>query len=187
MDKTDVDSSLYYIIFDYSQSRLRIARVSKGSNKKFFAIKLFQCCDLKTEQRYVLQEEMKISKSELSFLVNKLNEHLARVPVTSNKRRIMQMRDEVFSSVGPQDMDTSVYHVFDREDIEFHWANLDLNKDAVLDPGLETPSSASTFNDFEMSSVAGIPILIDKEQDKANSLSLLPITTVSEDQPAHLC
>ena len=97
------------------------------------------------------------------------------------------MRDKVFSSEGPQDLNTSGYQMCDRKDIGFQWENPDFNMDAVLHPGIETPFSASTFNDFEMSSVAGIPILIDKEQNKANSLSLLPITTVSEDQPAHLC
>ena len=36
--------------------------VSRGSNKKSFAIKLFQFCDLKTQQRYILQEEVNISQ-----------------------------------------------------------------------------------------------------------------------------
>ena len=35
LDETDVDSYLYHI-FDISQSQHRIARVSKGSNKKIF-------------------------------------------------------------------------------------------------------------------------------------------------------
>ena len=33
----------------------------------------------------------------------------------------MQMRDEVFSSVGTQDLDASSYQVSDIEDIEFNW------------------------------------------------------------------
>ena len=51
-------------------------RVSRGSNKKSFAIKLFQFCDLKTQQRYILQEEVKISKRELSCLVDNLRDFL---------------------------------------------------------------------------------------------------------------
>ena len=47
-------------------------RVSRGSNKKSFAIKLFQFCDLKTQQRYIIQKEVNISKRELSCLVNSL-------------------------------------------------------------------------------------------------------------------
>ena len=47
-------------------------RVSRGSNKKSFAIKLFQFCDLKIQQRYILQEEVNISKRELTCLVDSL-------------------------------------------------------------------------------------------------------------------
>ena len=42
LDETDVDSNFYHNIFDTSQSQHRIVRVSRGSNKKSFAIKLFQ-------------------------------------------------------------------------------------------------------------------------------------------------
>ena len=49
-------------------------RVSRGSNKKSFAIKLFQFCDLKTQQRYILQKEVNISKRELSCLVDNLHD-----------------------------------------------------------------------------------------------------------------
>ena len=72
MDETDVDSYFYHNIFDISQSHSRIVRVSRGSNKKSFAIKLFQFCDLKTQQRYILQEEVNISKRELTCLVDNL-------------------------------------------------------------------------------------------------------------------
>ena len=33
------------------------------------------------------------------------------------------MRDDVLSSVGAQDLDTSSYQVFDPEDIEVNWEN----------------------------------------------------------------
>ena len=51
-------------------------RVSRGSNKKSFAIKLFQFRDIKTQQRYILQEEVKISKRELTCLVDNLRDFL---------------------------------------------------------------------------------------------------------------
>ena len=51
LDETDVDSFFYRNIFDIFQSQHRIARVSRGSNRKTFAIKLFHFCDLKTLQR----------------------------------------------------------------------------------------------------------------------------------------
>ena len=41
-----------------------------------FGIKLFQFCDLKTQQRYILEEEVKISKRELFSLVDSLREFL---------------------------------------------------------------------------------------------------------------
>ena len=41
------------------------------------------------------------------------NNHLARVPVTPNEQGTHEMRDEVLSSVGAQDMDTIGYQVSD--------------------------------------------------------------------------
>ena len=76
LDDTDVESYFYHNIFDISQSQHRIVRVSRGSNKKSFAIKLFQFCDLKTKQRYILQEEVNISKRELPCLVDNVRDFL---------------------------------------------------------------------------------------------------------------
>ena len=47
-----------------------------------------------------------------------LENHLARVPITPNQERTIEMRDEVLSSVGAQDLETSSYQVSDLEDIE---------------------------------------------------------------------
>ena len=76
LDETDVGSYFYHNIFDISQSQHRIVRVSRGSNKKSFASKLFQFCDLKTQQSYILQEEVNISKSEPTCLVDNLRDFL---------------------------------------------------------------------------------------------------------------
>ena len=75
-DKTDVDSYFYHNIFDISQYPHPKVRVSRSSNKKSFAIKLFQFCDLKTQQRYILQEEVNISQRELTCLVDNLRNFL---------------------------------------------------------------------------------------------------------------
>ena len=72
LDETDVDSYFYDNIFDISQSQHRIVRVSGGSNKKPFAIKLFQFCDLKTQQRYILQQGKNIRKREIICLFDRL-------------------------------------------------------------------------------------------------------------------
>ncbi len=65
LDGTDVDSYFYHNILDISQSHNRIVRVSKGSNKKSFAFKVFQFCDSKLQQRFILEEEVSISKKEI--------------------------------------------------------------------------------------------------------------------------
>ena len=75
-DETDVDSYFHHNVFDISQSQHRIVRISRGSNRKSFAIKLFQFCDLKAQQRYILQEEVNISKRKLNCLVDSLRDFL---------------------------------------------------------------------------------------------------------------
>ena len=79
----------------------------------------------------------------------------------------MEMRDEVLSSVGAQDLDTSSYQVSDLEDIEFNWENPQLDMDAVFRPGIDTTFSPSTFDDLLMGdgSVEN-SIELDDEEDK---------------------
>ena len=77
------------------------------------------------------------------------------------------MRDEVISSVGAQDMDTSSYQVSDLEDIEFDWEESQLDMDAVFRPGIDTSFSPTTFDDFLMG--AGSVenrIVLDEEEDR---------------------
>ena len=76
LEETDVGCHLYHNIFDISQSQHRRVRVSRGSNKKLFAIKLFQFCNLKTQQRYILHEEVNTSKRELVSVVDSLSDCL---------------------------------------------------------------------------------------------------------------
>ena len=83
LDETDADSCFYQNIFDISQSQERKVRVSRGSTKKSSAIKLFQFCDSKTQQRYILQEKVKISKRELTCLVDSLRDFLKTFDKTS--------------------------------------------------------------------------------------------------------
>ena len=68
-----------------------------------------------------------------------LDIHLPRVPITQNQEGTMGMRDEVLSSVGAQDLDTSSYQVSDLEDIELNWENSQLYLDTVFRPGIDTP------------------------------------------------
>ena len=96
-----------------------------------------------------------------------LNNHLAQVPNTPNQQGTFETREEVLSSVGAQDLDTSSYQVSDIEDIEFNWETPHLDMDAVLRPGIDTPFSLTTFDDFLMGdgSIEN-PIVLDEEEDK---------------------
>ena len=79
------------------------------------------------------------------------------------------MRDEVFFSVGAQDLDTSSCQVSDLEDIEFNWEKSQLDMDAVFGPGKNTPFSPTTFEDFSMEGSVENPIVLDEEEDKQNA------------------
>ena len=79
-----------------------------------------------------------------------LDNHLPRVPITQNQEGATEMRDEVLSTVGAQDLNTSSYQVSDLEDIEFNWENSQSDMDAVFKPGIDTPFSPTTFDDLSM-------------------------------------
>ena len=98
-----------------------------------------------------------------------MDNHLSRVPITPNQEGIMEMRDEVLSSVGVQDLDTSSYQVSDLEDIEFNWENSQLEMDAVFRPGIDTPFSPTIFDDLSMEGSVEKPIVLDEEEDKENT------------------
>ena len=99
-----------------------------------------------------------------------LNNHLARVPITPNQERTIEMREEVLSSVAAQDLDTSSYQVSDLEDIEFNWEDSQLDMDALFRPGIDTPFSPTTFDDLLMGdgSVEN-PIVLDEAEHKENA------------------
>ena len=99
-----------------------------------------------------------------------LNNHLAQVPITPNRQGTFEMREEVLSSVGAQDLDTSRCQVSDIEDIEFNWENSQMDMDAVFRPGIDAPFSPTTFDDSLMGdgSVEN-PIVLDEEEDKENA------------------
>ena len=108
LDETDVDSYFYHNILDISQSHNRIVRVSKGSNKKSFAFKVFHFCDSKLQQRFILEEEVSISKNEIESLLDSLGEFLkaldqankvSQIPLPKPKFEIgfTKAKDELFS------------------------------------------------------------------------------------------
>ena len=62
LDEADVDSYFYRNILDVTKTDNRLVRVGKGSNENLFAIKVFKFCDLKAQQRFLLDEEISITK-----------------------------------------------------------------------------------------------------------------------------
>ena len=110
-----------------------------------------------------------------------LDNHLPRVPITPNQRGRFEMREEVLSSVGAQDTDTSGYELSDLEDVEFSWEDPAVDMDSVYRPGIDTPFSPSVFDDFQMEgSTAANPIIVDDEKDKENSAPTTTTTPESE-------
>ena len=82
LDETDVDSYFYHNILDIALSDNRIVRVSKGSNKKIFAFKLFQFCNMKNQQGFNLEEEVSVSLEELAAILNTLRQFLKQYDKT---------------------------------------------------------------------------------------------------------
>ena len=74
--ETDVDSFFYHNILDIALIDNRIVRVSKSSHKITVAFKLFQCCKLKNQQRFNLEEEVSVSLKELAAIFNTLRQFL---------------------------------------------------------------------------------------------------------------
>ena len=105
LDETDVDSYIYHNILDISQFHHRIVRVTKGSKKKSCAFKVLQFCDSKLQQRFILKEDVSISK-KISSLVDSLGEFLkafdqankvSKIPLPKPKFEIGFTKDELFS------------------------------------------------------------------------------------------
>ena len=98
----------YQNFFDISQSHHRVVRVSKGSNKKSSAFKVFHFCDSKLQQRFILKEEVSVFKKEIEFLLDSLGEFLkafdqankvSQIPLLQPKFEVgfKKAKDEVFS------------------------------------------------------------------------------------------
>ena len=76
LDETDVDSYFYHNFLDIALIDNRIVRVSKVSNNKIFVFKLFQFCNLKNQQIFILEEEVSVSLKELAAILNTLPQFL---------------------------------------------------------------------------------------------------------------
>ena len=116
-----------------------------------------------------------------------MKNHAARVPVTPNQQGTLEMMDEVLSSVGAQEMDTSVFHLSDLDNVIFYWKVDQLDQHAVFIPGIHTFFSPTAFDDLEMGGSAENPILLDEEEDKENSPpTTTPVSEIPSLPPALL-
>ena len=70
--ETDVDIQFYHNILDIALIDNRLVRVSKGSNRKIFAFKLFLLCNMKHQRRFILEEEVSVSLKALTAILNTL-------------------------------------------------------------------------------------------------------------------
>ena len=93
---------------EVQQSHHRIVRISKVSSKKSFAFKVFHFCDSKLQQRFILKEEVSISKKEIESLLDRLGEFLkafdqakkvSQIPLPKPKFEIVftKAKDELFT------------------------------------------------------------------------------------------
>ena len=94
-DKSDVDGSFNKASLTSRSPSFEKYVLKKSSNKKSFAIKWFQYCDLKTLQHHNLQGVVNISKKELRSLVDSLRIVLKAVDQASNSIQISLRKPKV--------------------------------------------------------------------------------------------
>ena len=70
LNETDADSYCYHNILNIALTDNRNVRVGRRSNKKIFAFKLFQCFNLKNQQRFILEGEVLVLLKELAPILN---------------------------------------------------------------------------------------------------------------------
>ena len=82
LDETDGDSYFNHNFLDFALIDNRFVRVSKGSNKKIFAFKLFHFCNMNNQRIFFLEEEDSISLKELAAILNTLRQLLKQYDKT---------------------------------------------------------------------------------------------------------
>ena len=163
------------MIFSVSNDGIQLTLDSRPDSVTIALNELDQNIAISSQEKPLAAWQVLLSQRQ-DFLGN----HLPRLPITQNQEGTMEMRDEVLSSVGAQDLDTSSYQVYNLEDIEFNWENSQLDMDAVFRPGKDTSFSPTIIDDLSMegSSVEN-PIVLDEEEDKENA----PPTTPKSERP----
>ena len=63
----------------------------------------------------------------------------------------------------------------DLDDVELYWEHDQVDEDAVLRLGIDTPFSPTAFDDLEIRISAENPFLLDEKEDKEKSLPTTPV------------
>ena len=94
-------------------------------------IDLVQIITISSQGRPLAARQLLLSQRQ-DFLDN----HLPRVPITQNQEGTVEMREEVLSNVGAQDLDTSSYQVSYLQIIDLNWETSQWDMDAAFRPGI---------------------------------------------------
>ena len=153
------------MIFSVSNDRIQWT-LDFGPNSVSIAVKdLDQNITISSQETPLAAWKLLLSQKQ-DFLDNPL----PRLPITQNQQGTMEMRDEVLSSVGAQDLDTSSYQVSDLEDIEINWEISQLDMDALFIRGIDTLFSPTTFDDFLMEGSVENSIVLAKRKTRRKHL-----------------
>ena len=195
LDETDVDSYFYHNILDNSQSHHRIVRVSKGSNKKSFAFKMFHLCDSKLQQRFILEEAISISKKENESLLDGLGEvvkafdqanKLSQIPLPKLKFEIgfAKAKHKLFShcykDIVEQLLNSIIVPVWKEQHLRFPSKSLNITVINSFLQKLSTwvtaKSNTSTRIDFLLLTRVTFLRAIMTNKDKIKEINAPPIT-----------
>ena len=79
-----------------------------------------------------------------------MNNQLAQMLIALIRHGSYEMKEEVLTSAGAQNLDTSGFKLSDLQDTEFCWENPQLELHAVFTAGIDTCFSRTVFNELEM-------------------------------------
>ena len=82
LNESDVDSYFYHNLLDIALIDNGIVRVSRISNGKIFAFKLYQFCTMKNQQRFNLEEQVSVSLKDFAAILNNLRQFLKQYDKT---------------------------------------------------------------------------------------------------------
>ena len=140
------------LVFCHLLIQHRIIRVSKDSEKNFFALNLFEIYDIKTQQRDILREEQNISKREFSSVVDSLSDFLKTFDKASKCFSLLTtitipLNIHIDKLVYRSDVETTTFASFPSECLNYTAINFFLQKVSTL---TITKFATSTITDITL-------------------------------------